>query len=113
MSQLRNQIKLVTQTESKQKNRSNFFPHNCQQKILDSLKRFVVVFAGRRFGKSVLAVNLCIENAARNPKSKIWYCSPFYKQTKEIAWRLFEDYLPKDFISKRNEAELKIVLRNG
>lgn len=44
---------------------------------------------------------------------KIWYCSPLYKQTKEIAWNLFDFYCPKEFIAKKNEAELKITLING
>src|SRR3990167_1051224 len=92
---------------------SKFFPHQAQQIILNSISRFNIVFAGRRFGKSVLAVNLCIENAIAKKNSRIWYCSPMYKQTKEIAWNLFKDYLPKEFISKMNEAELKITLGNG
>ena len=44
---------------------------------------------------------------------KIWYCSPLYKQTKEIAWNLFSYYVPKELIAKKNESELKIVLING
>ena len=92
---------------------SKFFPHEAQQKILNSISRFILVFAGRRFGKSVLAVNSCIERAIEKPNQKIWYCSPLYKQTKEIAWNLFAEYCPKEFIKKKNEAELKITLGNG
>ncbi len=92
---------------------SKFQPHQSQQIILDSIARFNLVFAGRRFGKSVLAVNSCIERAIEIPRQKIWYCSPLYKQTKEIAWNLFDFYTPKELIHKKNEAELKIVLGNG
>ena len=92
---------------------SKFFPHKAQQIILNSAARFNIVFAGRRFGKSVLAVNLCIENAIAKPNSRIWYCSPLYKQTKEIAWNLFTEYCPKELITKKNEADLKITLGNG
>lgn len=92
---------------------SKFNPHESQKKIRRSKSRFNIVFAGRRFGKSVLAVNQCIDKALRTSSQKIWYCSPLYKQTKEIAWNLFQEYCPKDFIAKKNESELKITLING
>lgn len=93
--------------------RSKFFPHKSQKKIAISKARFKIVVAGRRFGKSVLAVNRCIEYALTTPNSKVWYCSPFYKQTKEIAWNLFKEYFPKEFLLKLNEADLKITATNG
>jgi hypothetical protein len=93
--------------------KSKFFPHLAQQKIRESNARFRIVIAGRRFGKSVLAVNECIEYALANPDVKVWYCSPFYKQTKEIAWNIFKFYLPKEFIDKVNESDLKFTLVNG
>ncbi len=92
---------------------AKFHPHICQQKILLSEARFVIVTAGRRFGKSVLAVNRCIETAILIDKSRIWYCAPFYKQTKEIAWNLFKEYCPQHEILKWNESDLKITFRNG
>ena len=58
-------------------------------------------------------MNSCIERAIYKPNQKIWYCSPLYKQTKEIAWNLFQEYCPKEFIAKKNESELKITLGNG
>ncbi len=92
---------------------SKFFPHKAQLIIRACKARFILVFAGRRFGKSVFAVNQCIDKALKNQSQKVWYCSPFYKQTKEIAWNLFDFYCPKEFIAKKNEAELKITLING
>jgi len=97
----------------KQRILSKFNPHNSQRIIRRSPSRFKIVFAGRRFGKSVLAVNQCIEKALTKQNQKIWYCSPLYKQTKEIAWNLFDFYAPKELIAKKNEAELKIVFVNG
>jgi hypothetical protein len=58
-------------------------------------------------------VNQCIEKSLAKSNQKIWYCSPFYKQTKEIAWNLFDFYTPKELIAKKNESELKITLTNG
>lgn len=60
-----------------------------------------------------MAVNSCIERAIIAPNQRIWYCSPLYKQTKEIAWNLFSEYCPKEFIIKKNESELKLTLGNG
>lgn len=104
---------METEISNESKVQSKFSPHNCQQIILKSPARFNLVFAGRRFGKSVLAVNSCIERAIINPSQKIWYCSPLYKQTKEIAWNLFDFYCPKQYVAKKNESELKITLING
>lgn len=92
---------------------SKFQPHSAQAKIRASKKRFRIVIAGRRFGKSVLAANECISYALNNANVKVWYCSPFYKQTKEIAWHIFKYYLPKEFIEKVNESDLKFSLVNG
>lgn len=58
-------------------------------------------------------MNECIERGLAKQSQKIWYCSPYYKQTKEIAWNLFDFYTPKEFIQKKNESELKITLING
>lgn len=104
---------IENQPKEKQKIFSKFNPHNSQKIIRRSKSRFNLVFAGRRFGKSVLAINQCIEKALAKQSQKIWYCSPFYKQTKEIAWNLFEFYTPKELIQKKNEAELKITFING
>ena len=49
-------------------------------------ERFRVLVAGRRFGKTFLAlVELC--HAARTSGSLAWYVAPSYKQAKRIAWK--------------------------
>lgn len=58
-------------------------------------------------------MNECINKALAKQSQKIWYCSPLYKQTKEIAWNLFDFYVPKELIAKKNESELKITFING
>ena len=46
--------------------------------------RFRVLAAGRRFGKTYLALTeLC--RAAWSPGRKVWYVAPTYKQAKRIA----------------------------
>lgn len=72
-----------------------------------------MVVAGRRFGKTVFAINEIINIAIAKPRSKIWYVAPTYRQAKEIAWKMLFEYLPKEFISKRNEMELSVDLIQG
>lgn len=69
--------------------------------------------AGRRFGKTSFAINELINNALASIGTKNWYIAPTYHQAKEIAWKMLFYYLPEEFISKRNEAELKVELIQG
>ena len=92
---------------------SKFQPHLNQQKIDESDARFKIVVAGRRFGKTCYAINKLINRALKFSGTKNWYIAPTYHQAKEIAWKMLQFYLPEEFISKKNEAELKIELIQG
>jgi hypothetical protein len=81
--------------------------------VLDA-RRFVVVAAHRRLGKTVLAVNHLIKRAIADGKKRGFYAylAPFLKQGKAVAW----DYL-KHFTGvipghKFNEQELTVELPN-
>lgn len=84
-----------------------------QQRIANDKHRFKVVIAGRRFGKTFLAVReLCYH--AREPQKEVWYVTGSYRAAKMIAWRkLKERLLELRWIQKVNEAELTITLKNG
>lgn len=84
-----------------------------QQSIVDNKCRFKVVIAGRRFGKTHLAIRqLCFYG--RIPDQEIWYVAPTYKQAKMITWRkLKKKLLDLRWIKKTNESELSILLKNG
>ena len=57
-----------------------------QWKVFRCKQRFRVLVAGRRFGKTFLAlVELC--RAAWAPGRLAWYVAPTYKQGKRIAWK--------------------------
>ena len=57
-----------------------------QAEVFSSDKRFRILAAGRRFGKTFLAaIELC--RAAWAPGRKVWYVAPTYKQAKSILWR--------------------------
>lgn len=68
-----------------------FKPHKYQEEIFKSLKRFSVLVCHRRFGKTVLCVNLLVRWAL-STKQRAWrgaYIAPLFRQAKAIAW----DYL--------------------
>jgi hypothetical protein len=86
---------------------------NAQEVIAKDDHRFRVVVAGRRFGKTHLAIReLCYH--ARHPLREIWYVAPTYKQAKMIVWRKLKNKLQDlRWIRKSNESELSILLKNG
>lgn len=77
------------------------------------VKRFRVVVAGRRFGKTTLALTELIGTASRFDECEVWYIAPTYRQAKQIAWKMLKRMLPKGARKAMNESELSITLRNG
>ena len=84
-----------------------------QSKVAKDPTRFRVVVAGRRFGKTHLAIReLCYW--ARIPEQNVWYVAPTYKQSKNIVWRKLKKRLQElNWAEKINESELSIVLKNA
>jgi hypothetical protein len=72
---------------------TGYVPHKFQREIHAGLRRFSVVIAHRRFGKTVLAVNTLVDAAlrCRKPDGRFSYIAPFRSQAKAVAW----DYLKK------------------
>ena len=94
-----------------------FKPHSAQQAIADaSLEyKYLVIRAGRRFGKSSLALNIVLREALYNP-GRYWIIAPVYTQAKSIYWRdLVDEYVPPNIILKKNDNELilEIMAVNG
>lgn len=58
--------------------------HQAQAVIHQSPARFRVVAAGRRFGKTRLGVNECLDAAIKGGRA--WWIAPTYKIT-EVGWR--------------------------
>lgn len=92
----------------KEKVKLDFKPHAAQQEIAEAaLKyKYLVIRAGRRFGKSALCLNLGFREAFNNP-GRYWIIAPEYTQAKSIYWRdLVDQYIPKPLIVKKNDQEL-------
>ena len=86
---------------------------NPQQTIFDSISRFRTVSAGRRFGKTFLAMSE-IAKIARLPNKRIFYVAPSYRMGKQIIWEdLKHELSVRRWIKKINESDLTITLKNG
>lgn len=87
--------------------------HPKQYDVFEDDSRFIVLVAGRRFGKTTLAVQKLLVNALDHPSSLNWYIAPTYTQAKMIAWRMLLQAVPVALIAKKNETELALTLQNG
>lgn len=84
-----------------------------QREISESTARFKVVIAGRRWGKTHLAVRE-MAKAARFPNRNIWYVAPTYRMCKQIVWdNLKHKLMDLNWVTKVNESDLTILLKNG
>ena len=83
-----------------------------QQEIVEDQHRFKVVIAGRRFGKTTLAIReLCYH--ARQPNVDVWLVGPTYRSIKMVAWKQLKHKLQDlRWVKKINESELQITLKN-
>lgn len=85
-----------------------------QKKVYYDKTRFQVVVAGRRCGKTRLAVTNLLVNGLNNPNKHAWtmYVAPTYGQAMDLAWDLLMD-LGKDVITKWNINDGEIFLATG
>lgn len=82
-----------------------------QAKVFNDPARFRVVVAGRRFGKTVLAINELLRAAMVGTKRNVWYVAPTYRQAKQIAWTDLKSAVPKRMVAHKDETDLSITLK--
>lgn len=84
-----------------------------QQQISSDKNRFRVVVAGRRFGKTFLAINE-LAKFARYPNQKCLYIATTYRQAKGVIWDdLLQLLYEKNWVKKVNLSDLTVTLVNG
>jgi hypothetical protein len=84
-----------------------------QKQIASSTARWRCCVSGRRFGKTTLALRE-LARFAVPPKRRIFFCAPTYRQAKAVAWMpLKEKLIAQRWVSKINEQDLSITLKNG
>lgn len=87
--------------------------HRNQGIVWRDPSRFRVLVAGRRFGKTTLAINELYQAAINNPGSLSIYVAPTYRQAKQIAWKMLKSVVSDGLVKKINESELSVHLLNG
>lgn len=87
--------------------------HPKQALVFNDPARFKVMVCGRRFGKTQGLKAEIIKEAFSNPKHKIWYVAPTYKQAKRLMWAELKQTIPANFIKYKSEVDLIIELKNG
>ena len=84
-----------------------------QGQVYRSKARFRVVCAGRRFGKTHLAIATLLFSALEAPGRVVWFVAPTYRQASQIAWKILKSLVHKDYRPKINETDLSLELPNG
>jgi phage terminase large subunit len=91
-------------------------PRSVFRAFIESTKRWAVLVAHRRAGKTVAVVQKLIKCALtherKGPPLRYAYIAPTRDQAKDIAWAYLKDYTQKIPGSVVNESELKVTLPN-
>ena len=83
-----------------------------QSKVFNCPARFRALVAGRRFGKTHLAL-IEMFAAALEPNRAIWYVAPNNRQSKQIAWARLKTLTRPYWAKNPSESELRIDLVSG
>lgn len=82
------------------------------KQLHESKKRWIVVVAHRRSGKTTATLNHLIRDALRTPASKYAFICPTYKQAKNVAWDILKDACKLIEGVSFNESELRVDFKN-
>jgi len=83
-----------------------------QNKVFQSKARFRVLVAGRRFGKTYLALAEILRMAHRANRL-IWYVGPSDRQSKRIVWDRLKALTRPNWAKRASETQLRIDLKSG
>jgi hypothetical protein len=75
-----------------------FTPHDGQKPVMDAHQRFLLMCAGRRFGKTKIAAALALRKARRQ-NQMVWWVAPTYKIVKRGYAEVIRQ-LPPDLLTK-------------
>jgi len=92
-------------------------PYQPRKTINDILhssdKRWNVIIAHRRFGKTVAVINHLLRDALTHENARYAFIAPLYKQAKQVAWDYLKYYSDNIPGRKINESELRVDYPNG
>lgn len=86
--------------------------HEKQQEIVRCKKRFRVVCAGRRFGKSTLAVEEMLWVAVNVTNARVAYIAPTHQAARDIVWNQLKQRTAS-LSPQPNESRLDMIVPNA
>ncbi|SCW95625.1 phage terminase large subunit [Ancylobacter rudongensis] len=87
--------------------------HKLQKLVLRDPRRFRVIVAGRRWGKTQLSKISLIRFATEKQKQLVWYVAPTYQMARDILWDDLKASIPAQWVLKIHETRMVIWLING
>ncbi len=89
--------------------------HRGQKIVLKDRRRFKVIVAGRRWGKTQISKIALIKAAASRKGQLCWYVAPTYQMARQILWEDLKRSIPRSLIAPNgiNETRMTIRLVNG
>ncbi len=90
-----------------------YTPREYFKSLHNTQKRWIVIVAHRRSGKTTAALNHLQRDALKIPNSRFGYIAPTYKQAKSIAWDMVKQYARPIPGVQFNEVELTVKYPNG
>ena len=86
-----------------------------QKRLHRRLKRFNVIVAHRRFGKTVFGLTHLLRSAAHAKKNaaRYAYLAPFQRQAKAVVWDMLKDQARSFKTLRVHETELRCDFENG
>src|SRR5665213_1700315 len=102
---------------------TDFKPRDYQKPVFDAVfnkgYRKIFIVNPRRSGKDQLGWHIAIE-IAFDKTCLIYYCLTTLGHARKVIWDGLDfdgnkllDYIPEEYIAKKNEAAMKIVLKNN
>jgi predicted phage terminase large subunit-like protein len=84
-----------------------------QRTVYEDTARFKYLMAGRRFGKTYLAITRLLTWALSTQNGLFYYVTATYRMAKQIAWVDLKRMIPPLALASKNEQELSVELING
>jgi phage terminase large subunit len=85
--------------------------HPKQKQIVNSNKRFRVVIAGRRGGKTVLSINELLGKAFFTENGLVVYIAPTNEDVRDIIWRELKN-MARAVVVKQNDVKMEMEIQN-
>jgi len=100
-------------TEEKRPTCASLKLHRFQKIVMNHPRRFRVVVAGRRWGKTQVSKISLVKKAAMKKRQLVWYVAPTYSMARDILWEDLKASIPRAWVAKIHETRMTIWLVNG